>query len=75
MNREVFYVYNYSITAYDDLCEDIYRTEFIELYNWRTQPRENLSRYFYGKIINKVHTIAVYSLTIKNLKLRHALIC
>jgi len=53
MNREVFYVCNYSITAYDDLCEGIYRTEFTELQKRRTQPRESLSRYFYGKILKK----------------------
>jgi hypothetical protein len=66
MDREVFYVHNYSINAYDALCEDVYRTEFTELYEWRTQPRESLSRYFYGRIINKMLTIGVYSLAIKN---------
>lgn len=71
MDREVFYVYNYSITSYDDLCEDIYRIEFTELYKWKTKPRENISGYFYGRIINKMHTIAIYILTIKTLKLRY----
>jgi len=71
MNRELFYVCNYSITAYDDLCEDIYRAYLTDLYKWRTQPQENLSRYFYGKIVNKMHTIAIYSLTIKTWKFRH----
>ena len=74
MDREVFYVCNYSITSYDDLCKDDYRTEFIELYKWRTKPRENLSRYFCGRIINKMHTIAIYILTIRTLKIRHVVI-